>query len=372
MSFDFSTLITDRSPEDLQALRDLLATPMADWTAEQLAEFNQAASKGAYNYTDLNRVTACMDYLDEKLTESGYATGYQRITVNHINPGPEFPLPEGYTKLEWIQSNGSEFIDTGFNPTTETRLTMVLSDLVRGASNVLFGSRNPNNPSASNMFGAVLTSSSQNTIRSDYFGSNATINPTNLSAKTTIDKNREVFQAFGLTVSNVPVTGRSCPNPLFIFCYNSAGNAGFYSKYKLYSCQIYDNDILIRNFIPAKNVTGLPGLYDYVNGVFYQNAGSGAFISGPEIIEPEPKDDYTWYEDDVPTATQMARYLQNVAALRSALELPEDTAPVPDSLVGLTLAEANNIESILDMIQGWIINMQAAWFYSGDLYSGEV
>ena len=36
MAFDFSTLVTDRSPEDLQALRDLLATPMADWTAEQL------------------------------------------------------------------------------------------------------------------------------------------------------------------------------------------------------------------------------------------------------------------------------------------------------------------------------------------------
>ncbi len=67
MAFDFSTLITDRSPEDLQALRDLLATPMADWTAEQLAEFNRAASKGAYNYTDLNRVTQCMEYINKRL-----------------------------------------------------------------------------------------------------------------------------------------------------------------------------------------------------------------------------------------------------------------------------------------------------------------
>ena len=49
MAFDFSTLITDRSPGDLQALRDLLATPMADWTAEQLAEFKLAKSKGANN-----------------------------------------------------------------------------------------------------------------------------------------------------------------------------------------------------------------------------------------------------------------------------------------------------------------------------------
>ena len=40
MAFDFSTLITDRSQGDLDALRDLLNTPISDWTAEQLAAFN--------------------------------------------------------------------------------------------------------------------------------------------------------------------------------------------------------------------------------------------------------------------------------------------------------------------------------------------
>ena len=68
----------------------------------------------------------------------------------------------------------------------------------------------------------------------------------------------------------------------------------------------------------------------------------------------------------------MTRYIQNVSTLRGVLGLPEDTAPAPSDMVGLTLTEANNIESILDMLQEWIINMQAAWFYSGDLYSGEV
>lgn len=77
--FDFSTLITDRSPADLELLRDMLATPLEDWTAEQLAEFNLAVSKGTYNYTDLNRVTACMDYLNEQLTALGYDTGYLEI-----------------------------------------------------------------------------------------------------------------------------------------------------------------------------------------------------------------------------------------------------------------------------------------------------
>lgn len=35
MDFDFNTLITDRSPSDLELLRDLLSTPLSDWTAEE-------------------------------------------------------------------------------------------------------------------------------------------------------------------------------------------------------------------------------------------------------------------------------------------------------------------------------------------------
>ena len=81
MSFDFSTLITNRSASDLENLRALLSTPVSDWTAEQLAQFNQAISKGAYNYTDLNRVTQCMEYLDETLRSYGYETGYQPLIV---------------------------------------------------------------------------------------------------------------------------------------------------------------------------------------------------------------------------------------------------------------------------------------------------
>ena len=72
MPFDFSTLITDRAQADIEALESILGTPMSDWTAEQLAAFNQAVSKGAYNYTDLNRVTEAMDYINGRLVSYGY------------------------------------------------------------------------------------------------------------------------------------------------------------------------------------------------------------------------------------------------------------------------------------------------------------
>lgn len=75
------TLVTDRTEADLSELEALLSRPLAEWTAEELAWFNEAKSKGAYSYTDLNRVTAAMEYLDALLTGYGYITGYQPVSV---------------------------------------------------------------------------------------------------------------------------------------------------------------------------------------------------------------------------------------------------------------------------------------------------
>jgi hypothetical protein len=50
----------------------------------------------------------------------------------------------------------------------------------------------------------------------------------------------------------------------------------------MYSCQIYDNGTLIRDYVPCITPDNEAGLYDLVNGAFYANMGSGAFKSGPE------------------------------------------------------------------------------------------
>ena len=55
------------------------------------------------------------------------------------------------------------------------------------------------------------------------------------------------------------------------------------SQIKIYSAKIYQNGSLVRDFIPCKNAAGIIGLWDDVNSVFYQNAGSGVFTAGPEV-----------------------------------------------------------------------------------------
>ena len=71
--------------------------------------------------------------------------------------------------------------------------------------------------------------------------------------------------------------------------------AGYFCKEKVYNCQIYDGITIIRNFIPCyattpvTSVTGKQcsentiGLYDFVEGKFYTNQGTGEFLKGKDI-----------------------------------------------------------------------------------------
>lgn len=365
MAFDFSTLITDRSPDDLQALRNLLATPMADWTAEQLSEFNRAVSKGAYNYTDLNRVTACMDYLNEVLTGLGYETGYAPVEVPHRGGGR---LPEGYTEREYIESSGTQYIDTGFKPNQDTRVVVdVYITEQHISSNCVFGTRS----AASSTAPLMLNLWSMNTgtaVRFDYFGGNTTSSTSLVGKRSLVDANKNIC-TIGDTVLNGTYQQGQTKLNLFVLTCNNAGN--FNSKYntyaRLYSCQIYDNGTLIRDYVPCTNPSGEVGLYDLENEEFYGNAGSGAFTAGPEAAPlPDPsKDSYTWYEEDLPTSPLMAAYLANVTALRGVLTLGENTPAVPSDMAGLTLTEANAIEQILDAINDYLGAMQAVFLRSG-------
>lgn len=80
----------------------------------------------------------------------------------------------------------------------------------------------------------------------------------------------------------------------------------------------------------------------------------------------------TWSAEDVPTKEQMSIYLANVTALREILSVPQTTPEVPVSMASLTYVEANAIEQILIEINQLLENIAAAWFYSGEVYSGEV
>lgn len=68
------------------------------------------------------------------------------------------------------------------------------------------------------------------------------------------------------------------------------------------------------------------------------------------------------------TETQMARYLENVSAIRSLFPVPIE---LPQSMSDLNWEGANNIEKILKAAVDRIAAIKQSYRYSGEFYAGE-
>lgn len=94
------------------------------------------------------------------------------------------------------------------------------------------------------------------------------------------------------------------------------------------------------------------------------------FAAQGYTVTVHPKTD--WTEKDIPTASELETYRQNIAALRALLAVMPTTPEAPDSMAGLTYTEANDIEQILLDLDALLTNAALAWYQSGELYAGEV
>ena len=199
-------------------------------------------------------------------------------------------LPDGYTQLEYIQSSGSQYINTGFKPNQDTKISISMAFLGSAGENVL-GSRNSSSD-ATNRFG-IITFSSSSKIGS-FFGSTAT---QSISLDSSI--HNYTLSKAGLSVDGVSYGGAytssfSCTYPITLFAWNNGSNGIVKNSSKIIDCKIFSGEVLVRNFIPCKNSSGVIGLYDVIENQFYQNAGTGTFIAGPEIPSIEDKGGPFW------------------------------------------------------------------------------
>lgn len=79
-----------------------------------------------------------------------------------------------------------------------------------------------------------------------------------------------------------------------------------------------------------------------------------------------------WLTTDAPTASQLETYRQNIVTLRSQIAVMKSTPNAPASMAGLNYVKANNIEQILLDLDALIDKLIKSWYFSGELYAGEV
>lgn len=200
--------------------------------------------------------------------------------MQYVNAGiPSGGIP-GYTRCEYIQSSGTQFIDTGIVPTANTSIEIDYAFTTAESTVGIIGSRPLN--IGSYMFYGFYTGSNKvyqfRSSNSAYTNTYKTASTTRCTAKLSGGKcSITGGAAYSGTVSRNGTTTR----PIYIFALNTNGTANYHSKIKVYGCRIYNGDELVRNFVPVYNGSAI-GLYDLVNEEFYGNGGSGAFTKGPD------------------------------------------------------------------------------------------
>lgn len=181
--------------------------------------------------------------------------------------------PAGYTRLAYLESNGSDYIDTGFKPKYTTRVVLDMSNLTE-ADKWIFGAKSSSSATSPEQFSICRRTAT--TIRSDYFGSSVSANMADTAARFTIDVDWNVVKIDGVeSIVNTAVTSGTCGYNMYLFGLNIADTSKEASVFRIYSCKIYDNGVLVRDFIPCTNPDGISGLWDSVNDVFYKMLPAG-------------------------------------------------------------------------------------------------
>ena len=211
---------------------------------------------------------------------------------------PKVQLPSGYLQLEYIQSTGTQYLDTRFVPNQDTKVVCRAMYTQGSSATYLFGS-DAGSGSAYFAFGSANGNLrfAYNTS-SYYFESGLSF-----TDAITIEANRNVATINGSYTVTAEEAAFSSGYALYLFGDNRAGTLYGETPAKVYSCQIYDNGVLVRDYIPCVNILGEVGLFDLVGREFYGNAGTGVFLRGP-VVDATLPDGYVRLEAIQSSGTQ--------------------------------------------------------------------
>lgn len=209
-------------------------------------------------------------------------------------------LPKGYTELSHIETTGTQYIDTGFTPNQDSR---VITRFKYKSGTHIYGTRQSASSSTSASRNFVLRAISGNWQPCYGYTLGGTGVPHD-NEWHTADQDKNIFRIDGIgeydaaaltegtTVENgiltkvFDVQTFTAPRTFLIGAINSAASGGniYIGKSCFAETRMYDNGVLVRDYIPCTNPDGIPGMYDIANDAFYRNAGTGEFLTG-EVIE---------------------------------------------------------------------------------------
>lgn len=206
-----------------------------------------------------------------------------------------------YTTLDFIQADnnaGKQYIITDYTPRySDTFVTKVNFQNIY--NQCIYCARGGNVGSGS--YTCITCQDAAGRWRFDHVASmgeyeNKSAAPVNADCTLVVNGKTGVCKMNGETVRTMATSDDDTATAasvlsFFILNNSASGTAMAYygrANFKMYFFRIYDvNGALVRDYVPAKNGSGVAGLWDRVNNAFWPSAGAEAFIAGNETARGE-------------------------------------------------------------------------------------
>lgn len=194
-----------------------------------------------------------------------------------------------YTELEYIESTGTQYIDTGFKGSeTYSKIEIDFTPLEESATAVYFGATYQDSSitrgvlslwryfSSSKYCLMAGRTSSQVELSMNYNTDYYLIATASNGIATAILNGTEYNLAYTYTIPD--------NRNIFLFANNNDGTVSNFAKMKLRSAKLYDaNELLAHEYIPVLDSDNIACLFDKVTETYLYNAGTGSFTAGPVI-----------------------------------------------------------------------------------------
>lgn len=273
-------------------------------------------------------------------------------------------VPSGYTQVESITSNGSQWIDTGITSslTNEKIITKGKFNQLTGSAFQLFGTDYGSN----NAFQFGITNDGK------WYSTLKTTSGNNIVA----DTNTHIFELYsvnrvgGLKIDNNSIynlTSSSDVSPanLHLFRRNKEDGNYCWCYFTAEYTQIHKDNILVRDYVPCiRNSDSKPCLLDMLTGTPYFNQGTGDDFTYGSVVPQYIGADITKIKWGMP---RLPSWLQEVESITST---GTQFFAIPFSHSVNTSQLQMEIEAKLNERQSTSLNLRLSMIHFGNLYYG--
>lgn len=248
-----------------------------------------------------NETEPSINELIDKLQEQKLITSEEKSTImqtgkiklgsKNIIFDKNKVIPDNYKRCEYLESTGTQYIDTEVLPSNNTGIDIRFRVLQYENKEI------PDQYTCFIFGGESAWQGSSFDFQAGKYGLvyNKTKVGTEYNTETLSDFNKDVHDLkiinqqyyfdnnFQYDLLNINTNEWNANSSIILFGIKRNNNIQRLDSAKIYCCKLYNGENLERNLIPCLDSNNRPCMYDTVSGQTFYNQGTGEFIAGPAL-----------------------------------------------------------------------------------------